>query len=437
MSNNNDGAPKKSFAIGYSFVFHSLLMFMIQGILTTSGNNIFLPYLTGTYGWERTTLLNFVTVAGLVGVGGAVIFPQLVKKFGPRKVLAISLILGGATAIFFGRVSSITGFLVAMIFIFTLSQGWAGVTTQTLIANWFPRKKAVVTGIVNMGLPMASVVAVPVLNYLVNNTGFTNAYLFVGGFMIVLGIASIFWVKDNPEDVGLPPDNDNLSAEQMKVATERLENFKSQWTMKKLLTDRNAWLYVFAFGIFFMVNRGMLSQLSFYFVAKGFTQPQAVGFISMGGLAALAGSNLWGFIDHKLGTKKASIFYGILYGISFILLFLPGMGPVMWIGFILFELNQGGTGKLLPSMALSCYGRYEFPSVMRLLHPLLSVIFSLATWFVGFATTITGSAAEAPIVFAIAMFVGAILVGFMKLKPRTDIIYDAAAESTASSEAKN
>jgi len=416
---------KRSFLIGYSFVFHSLLMFMLQGILTTSGNNIFIPYLTNTYGWERTMLLNLVTVAALVAIVGAFIFPHMVRKFGPRKVTVVALLLGGASTIAFGQISSILGFLASIIFIFLLAQGWAGVTTNTLIVNWFPRRKGTIFGISSIGLPLASVVAVPVLDYLVNNTGFSNAYLFVGGFMIVLGVASIFWVKDNPEELGLAPDNDKLSAAQMKVATERLQNFESQFPIKKLLRDRNVWLYVLGYGSMFMVNKAMLSQLVVYFIDKGFAREQAVTYMSLFAFIAIVGSCLWGVIDDKIGTKPASIFYGILYAIGFTLMFLPGAGLTMWIGVCLFEFNQAGGDNLMESMLINCYGRYEFPSIKRLLQPLVTAVAALATWFVGFATNITGSTAKAPVVFAALVIIATVFIAFMKPPRRTDINYDA------------
>ena len=429
----NDGVKKKSFVIGYSLVFHSLLMFLMQGILTTSGNNIFIPYFVREYGWDRTTLLNLISVAALVAVLGAFIFPQMVKSFGPRKVTVLALILGGAATIFFGRVSSVLAFLVAAIFIFLLAQGWAGVTTNTLMVNWFPRNKGTVLGISSIGLPLCSVVAVPVLNYLVNNNGFSTAYLFAGGFMIVLGIISIFWVKDNPEDLGLAPDNDKLSAEQMKVATERLRNFKSQWPAKELLRERNAWLYVLGYGSMFMVNKAMLSQLVVYFLDKGFEQQQAVTYMSLFAFLAIAGSWLWGVIDDKMGTKPASILYGILYAVGFTLMFLPGAGAAMWIGVCLFEFNQAGGDNLMTSMLINCYGRYEYPSINRVLQPMVTIVAALATWFVGVATNLTGSTAKAPIVFAGLVIVATVLVAFMKANPRTDINYDTAGENLAES----
>ena len=93
---------KMGFAIGYSFIAHSFLMYWIQGIMTTSGNNIFIPYFVNNFGWERTTILNWLTVAAFVAVFGATFFAQMVKKYGPRKVTVVALGVGGIFTILFG-----------------------------------------------------------------------------------------------------------------------------------------------------------------------------------------------------------------------------------------------------------------------------------------------------------------------------------------------
>lgn len=60
-------------------------MYWLQGGITTTGLNVFLPHFTGTYGWERTTLLNLLTVAALCAVAAAIFFAQMVKNSVPAK----------------------------------------------------------------------------------------------------------------------------------------------------------------------------------------------------------------------------------------------------------------------------------------------------------------------------------------------------------------
>ena len=308
--------------------------------------------------------------------------------------------------------------------IFVFAQGWAGVTTNTLIANWYPRKKALILGITTAGLPFASIAFVPTLFYFVNNVSFQFAYIFVGALMLILAVVSIFWVKDNPEDVGLAPDNDKLTEIQMKNATTKLRNFQSEWTLGKLLHDRNAWLLVIAFGVMFMCNKGMIGQMVYFFMDKGYDNPTAILFISRVSYCGLAGSFIWGAIDDKIGTKGASVLYGFVYGLGFFLMFLGYQTAVMWIGVIIFEFCMGGIGNLIPSMIVTCYGRYEFPTVNRLLNPIIAAIYALANWSIGWSTNVMGGTGRAPVVYAIFVVICAVLIIFIKPNPRKDLDYD-------------
>ena len=86
---------KKSFALGYSLVFHSILTYFIFGAFTTSGMNVWNPAFCGAYGWDNGVLLTMATVASLVGVLGSVLFGQLVAKKGARGVITLTLIVCG------------------------------------------------------------------------------------------------------------------------------------------------------------------------------------------------------------------------------------------------------------------------------------------------------------------------------------------------------
>jgi OFA family oxalate/formate antiporter-like MFS transporter len=414
---------KRSFAIGYSLVLHSFLMMWIQAGMTTAGVNVMMPHFVETLNVERIVLLNLITVASLCAVVASILFAELVKRFGPGKITVFSLLIAGCIIIGFSHVSSLGAFIATICIIFCLAQGWANVTTNTLIANWYTKKKAIVYGITTMGLPAADILLVPLLKNAVSAFGFTVAYTGLGCFFLALGVLSIFWVKDNPEELGLAPDNAKLTQRQMQNAIENLRNFKSQWTFKRLIRDPNAWLLAVGFGLVFMCNKGMITQLSYYFVDKGYTYDQGILFMSRFALLGLVGSYFWGWVDDRIGTKKASILYFIQYGVGYVLMSLD-QGPLMWIGFILMEFGQGGIGTLIPSMQVTCYGRYEFPAVNRLLNPMIAFIYAFATATIGFATSVMGGTGRAPLVLGIIIFIGMVLVLFIKPHPRDDLNYD-------------
>jgi predicted MFS family arabinose efflux permease len=168
----------------------------------------------------------------------------------------------------------------------------------------------------------------------------------------------------------------------------------------------------------------MIGQMVYFFMDKGFDQPHAILFISRVSFFGLAGSYIWGFIDDRIGTKNASILYGFVYGLGFFLMFLGQADVFMWAGVIIFEFCMGGIGNLIPSMIVTCYGRYEFPTVNRLLNPIIAAIYALANWSIGWATKLMGGTGKAPIVYAALVVICAFLIIVIKPNPRKDLDYD-------------
>ena len=366
---------KKSFALGYSLVFHSILTYFIFGAFTTSGMNVWNPAFCGAYGWDNGVLLTMATVASLVGVLGSVLFGQLVAKKGARGVITLTLIVCGVAIALLGYIHSVAGYLVCMIVFNFAGHGFCNVGSNAVIANWFPRRKGFILGITTMGLPAASFLFVPILNVSIGGLGLSHAFLIIGIAVAILGVVSWFWIRDTPQEVGLQPDNGKYPTQQ---GVNSGNAHRSIWTIKKLLTNRNVWLIAFAYGLLFLVTQGMISQTVPYLMQNGFQQDVAVRMLSIAAAIGLVGSFVWGVIDDRIGTKKASIIYAAWYMLTFLILALPMNQTIAFVGVILLGTSLGGIGNLMPSMMITAFGPREFASVSRVITTAGNIVRSLS-----------------------------------------------------------
>ena len=367
---------QKSFAIGYSMVINSMLAWWVWAALTNTGMNAWIPAFVGKFGWERTTLLNFSTVGSLLAVISSLICAWIVMKKGTKWITVAGYIMTGIFVIIFGRVSTVAGYALCVIAFQILSNTYGGVTTNTVISNWFPKRKAVVLGITTIGMPLASFCFVPLLTKLLNAGGISSAFLYIGVGIIILGIVNIFWLKDRPQDVGLYPDN--IKPDQEQDAAMSGVAYQTKWTLKKLLLNKNAWLIAVGYGILFLVTQGMVSQTVSYLIEFGFAQPMAVTMLSVCAAIGMAGSFIWGVVDQKTSTKKASLIFAVWFIVTFILLGLQLNLPMVILGLIFLGLALGGSGNLLPSMIITTYGPKEFASANRIVYTLSCVVRSFA-----------------------------------------------------------
>ena len=408
--------PKKSFIRGWSMVLHSFITYLIYGLWASVAMNIFVPIFVNRYGWDRTLLMTLISVAGILGVVGALLFAQFTTRKGTRIVLAISFVLGGLNVIWFGYAGTLVVFFINVVLLYSIGQGYCNVPTNALIANWFPTRKGVILGLATIGLPMSSVICMPILASLVNKYQLGGAFWVIGVVMVVIGIATWFWIVDTPEQVGLAPDNKPAEIEEIKRVREFQKNYKSQWTFKKMIRDPNSLLIAFGFGLLFLITQGMLGQWVPYMMENGFDQPTALRLLQLQGAVGVVGSFLWGLFDQKVSTKLASIIYGLWYAVAFAILASRPTGALMVFVVCMFGFAVGGIGNLFPSIIAGIYGRYEFASVSRLINPIITVVRSLAFAVVGISSSLLGSVSKTGFVLMGISLLATVLVVLIKIK---------------------
>lgn len=403
---------KRSFALGYTLVFHSILMYFIYGVLSTSGMNVWNGAFSAMYGWDTSVLLTMATICSLIGVLGSILFGDLVAKHGGRIIITITLFLCGISVIVFGMIGSIGMFLVCVALFNFLGMGFCNVASNAVIGNWFPRRKGFILGITTMGLPAASFIFVPILQVTIGSWGVRTAFLVIGICIAVLGIISWFWVRNTPQEVGCLPDNGKFAGDATAPVGQT-----SNWTIKKLLQNKNGWLISVAYGLLFVVTQGMVSQTVVYLIQHGFEQPRAVSMLSIAAAVGIVGSFIWGVLDDKLSTRTASIIYCIWYIVAFAILALAKSPAIIIIGVVMLGASLGGIGNLMPSMIMTTFGVSEFASVSRVVQTAVNFIRSFAFLVMGIGLSLFGNYADTCwILLALTVVALILILGIKKEK---------------------
>ena len=75
---------KKSFALGYSYVFESWLSWLFYGLLISTGLSTFVLNFSGVSGVPTSTLYSVNTIGGFINVIGCFVCSMILKKKGIR-----------------------------------------------------------------------------------------------------------------------------------------------------------------------------------------------------------------------------------------------------------------------------------------------------------------------------------------------------------------
>ncbi|MCD7724051.1 MAG: MFS transporter [Clostridiales bacterium] len=361
--------------------------------------------------------MKYATPASIVGIIGGFLFARLLIKISTKIVSAISLIITGIAFAAWGMCSSVALYVILLMVICFFASGFSFIA-PTLMADWFPRKKGVALGWATIGAPLSSAFFVSGFSILLTKAGFRTAFLAVGIVIVIIGVISLCWVKDTPELVGQQPDNmDPAIATELFAEQNAAGETDITISMGKVLKTPNTWLIGIGYGLLWMVTVGVVSQFIPRMMYVGYTNAQALTFLTVSSVIAIPGSYFWGWLDSKIGTKFASVTYSVSYIVALLILIFASNIGIIWIGCIFVGLGLGGILNLIPSMVLTVFGKDGFKQANSVITTIASLIRVLAFAIMAGCLAISGGSYTLPYtVFICADILGAVILLLIRKK---------------------
>ncbi|MCD8152712.1 MAG: MFS transporter [Clostridiales bacterium] len=386
-----------------------MILYFFYSAFTTDGQNLFPDAFAALNGWDSTTLLAYATPAGIIGLIGGFVFGRLNIKIGSKINSGITLIISGALFAVFGIVPSPMLYFVVMALICFFAAGFGSAACPAFIASWFPRKKGIALGWATMEAPLCTALFVSSFSVLLGKYGVKTSFVIYGVIAIIIGAVTFVWAKNDPADVGALPDNMELD-DSMK-AEEELRPDDARYSIANILKNKYTWLISIGYGLLWMVTIGVVSQFVPRMMSVGYSNAEALRFMTVSALIAIPGSYFWGWLDAKVGTKRATVVYAASYVIALALLITSFNIALVWIGCVFVGLGIGGLLNLLSSMIITAFGKSGFMSANSIIMPITSVIRMLAFVLMAMMLTISGGSYTLPyLVFIVVDIVGAIVI---------------------------
>lgn len=358
---------------GWSMIIYCAISYYIAAALATDTLNWYPAAFAAFRGWnpdEMTNLCNaMVGIAGWISVLGAFVFSVLAAKKGSRWMAVLGNAICGVCTLIFAYTESLPVFL-AMVILLVVVGGTiqVNIVPNNIMNIWFPKKKGLALGWASMGLPLCTATIILFLSAIGNPQ---TAYTIIGIACFALAAVSIFWVKNEPEEVGATPDNEPIDLEAAEAMRKAEEEAAKNMTIKSIAGNRNTWLIGFGHGLLWMTTIGLVSNMVTRFVMLGIDQQTAILMMTLSAIVSIVGSYIWGWMDQRFGTKSASLIYGMWYIVSLLLMiFNNGSMPMTVLCAFFVGFGIGGIGNLIPSMIGTCFGRFGFIQANRVIAPI-------------------------------------------------------------------
>lgn len=394
--------------------FEVVLLFFMTG-LTVDGLNIIVPAMAEFRGWDVDVLLSISTPAGIIALFLVMFWGKFIEWFGLKRVTVITMFLAAASTILYGNSASISMYAVTLVAMVTLINAFAIICGFAICTNWFPTKKGIVMGFTTIGMNLASACISLILNALTNQFNIAIALTIMGFVIAAVGVLVALCVKATPEEAGCYPDNDPEVANLIHKEEDALSD-TGRLSYIDALKDAKVWVFGIAYGFFGLSTVGIMSQLVGYFQeVRGFQLQTALFTITVAAIIGMVGSVLWGIVDQKVGTKLASILFGIWYFIGILFLIMPNQ-ICMYIGIFMLGFAIGGNGNFAPSMASYVFGRKNFAVSYSCMNTIVGIVRSCSFAVLAVLRSMTSGYTVPYIVFAVISLAGGLLIACVKVK---------------------
>lgn len=401
---------------GWAVAIYGFFCFAVAGLLS-NGMNVLYGYYGGVYGWERTSMAFFVSVANWLSILIIIFFGLLSKKIGAKNMLIIGLVGCAASMFGFAFIRTLAQFAICYIGFTLFAAAITGFGIQLLGSNWFPKKKGLFMGWATMGVILAASAVNATIVASINGPGLHVFFIGCAGLLIAMLLYTFAFVKNYPEEVGAFPDNDTtFSREQQVEILKQGEEYRktSPWTIPAILKDKYTWTISIGWGLLNLTMGGVFGQIVPAFMSFGHSQSFAVNILTYSFAVGFFFSWMGGWWDAKWGTKHASMW--MVCGMNILgCLLLALFGHNGWISMVgiwfIMGANSAGNNMTM-SVVSNRYGRYDFANGWTVISVMTRIIQAAGAYVTSRAADISGSYKGAFILLA-GVTVGAFI--FMAL----------------------
>jgi predicted MFS family arabinose efflux permease len=293
------------------------------------------------------------------------------------------------------------------------------VPINTVITNWFIRKRGFAMSLTNTGLSAGGIILVPLASYLITRWGLETALPALGAIYGIVVIICTYFIKQRPSDVKQLPDG--ISVETVSSnSSSSVISYSSQlrvWTRLQAIRTGAFWSIVIAFflaltgQIAFLVHQ--ISFLSRYLGISG-----AATAVSLTAGASIIGRLWLGTFVDRCDKRYVIMVCFLIQGIAVFTLAHMQHVVILYLGTLAFGLTMGNIIMMQSLITGECFGLVSFATVSGLAGVFTMSGAAFGPSIAGLIFDATGSYQMAFTIFA-AMSVAAILLIYFAKPPKT------------------
>jgi len=334
---------------------------MAVGVNARTAFSLFFPPILEEFGWDRGVTAGAYSFGFLISAFLSPPLGRLMDARGPRWVSLIGIVITGGGLILATLATQPWHFYLTLGVLVGAGSVCLGYSCQALfLPAWFERRRGLASSIAFSGVGLGSIFLLPLLQQLIETTGWRSACIALGSFaLIALGPLALL-LERRPQNLGLLPDGASAapSGEQKAAPTATPARPDTvvdrawtaiEWTLARALrTSRFWWLALGYFSGLFAWYMVQVHQTK-YLVEIGFDATEAAFALGFVALVGIPGQIALGQLSDRLGREIVWTIGSLGFVLTYAALIALQQQPspaLMWF----MVIAQGALGYSLTSV---------------------------------------------------------------------------------------
>ena len=359
---------------------------------------LLIPPLTQEFGWSRAATSGVVSAFWL-SAPVALISGSLIERYGPRRILAVGILIEAICAALFATVSTLW-IMYLLRALMGLGKVMYAVAVPATISRWFSRRFGLALAIGFAGWHVGGLVLAPLMGLAIKAVGWRWSCVGLGIGLVALGLIPVIWALrvDSAQRMGVPLDGIDDGTKHPDAdpeARSTLGTDRAGARVRNLIASSPVfWLIAAGTFLYYGVDAGTLTHQAAVVQEAGISSRWAALILgSTAGFAAVGQVTIGWLTDRwPLPRVSACIHLLLAGGVAALLAFVyaPSV-PLLIVYILMFGPAIGGCDMFWVAVLKWRFGAENIGRSFGMWYFFVVMTFLLAPIFAGRIYDITGN----------------------------------------------
>ena len=355
-------APRPFFR-GWWLVVGASVVLTMQGGLMWQAFGLYVPLWQSVEGWGAAFLALGFSIYQATSVLFSPLQALLLTIIGPSRAIRSGVLLFGGGMMATAFVTSIPGFLAAMVAVGIGSSLCGGMSFSTIMVNWFERRRARALALMQVGKGVGGLMVLAVAASLAAY-GWRPTMLGSGVAVVVLGLVAAAVMRDTPESCGLRPDGDTAGDPPSEgLAAGPQGPVDRGMGMRAAMRTAAFWQINVASALLAAVVTALVAHMAVHLQEVGFSIGFAASMVALVTMGATVGLLVAGVVGDRVAKRPLSALAAAGHGLALLTLALSQAPLAVVAAVSLHGFVWGFRDPLTMALRVDYFGRALFVGI--------------------------------------------------------------------------